>query len=310
MSKPRRPRRRVDGILLLDKPVGLSSNAALQDVRRLFGADKAGHTGSLDPLASGVLPICLGEATKLSGVLLDADKCYVAEARLGLRTATGDAEGEVIETGPVPGIDALRQAAVRMTGRITQVPPMYSALKHEGQRLYALARQGIEVERAPREVRIHVLDVTPLPESDRVLVRVQCSKGTYIRTLVEDLARAAGGCAHLAALRRTAVAPFEGLPMHTLDELQDRAAQGGTVALDALLLAPAAGLSNWPRVQVAEETAARLARGQAVGLGDTAAPGRCAVTDDAGRLLGLGEVDERGSLRPRRWLLPNAADGL
>lgn len=310
-SQSRRlPRRRIDGILLFDKPVGLSSNAALQQVRRLFQAEKAGHTGSLDPLASGVLPICLGEATKLSGVLLDADKSYVAHAQLGVRTTTGDAEGEVVETAAVPTLDALRRAAAGMIGATMQVPPMYSALKHQGQRLYTLARQGVEVERAVRAIRVHRLDIEPMADADRILVRVRCSKGTYVRTLVEDLARAAGSCAHLTALRRTAVAPFDDLPMHTFEALQQRAAQDGVAALDSVLLAPGAALAHWPQVTVAAAAAARLARGQAVGIEDAPGPGRCAVTDDTGRLLGIGEIDAQGSLQPRRWLLPPAATGL
>lgn len=302
MSKPRRQRRSVSGILLLDKPVGISSNRALQQVKHLYQADKAGHTGSLDPLATGALPICLGEATKLSGVLLESDKCYRAEAAVGTRTSTGDAEGEVVETSD----GALREAELlsvlpRFRGPILQVPPMYSALKHEGQRLYTLARQGTEVEREPREVLIHELELEGFtPGWFRLFVR--CSKGTYIRTLVEDIALAAGQCAHLTALRRTEVAPFGGQGLVTLDQLEQALRDGGLPALDALLLDPARGLAHWPQLQVDAVRAAALARGQAVRVAGVARNTRLAVLDTQGALLGLAESDAEGVVAPRRWL--------
>ncbi|MES0873618.1 tRNA pseudouridine(55) synthase TruB [Sinimarinibacterium sp. HSW-8] len=301
--------RHVDGILLFDKPLGVSSNDALQQVRRLYQADKAGHTGSLDPLATGALPICLGEATKLCGVLLDADKHYVAEAQLGVRTSTGDAEGDVIETAAVPSLESLTRAAAGMLGEIEQVPPMYSALKHDGQRLYALARQGIEIERPARRVRIHALQIEPASAPDRFRAQVRCSKGTYVRTLIEDLARMAGSCAHLTALRRTAVAPFEGRALVTLSQLEAAAVQG-VEALDRLLLAPAAALAHWPRVAVNDVQAQRLARGQTLALGAAVEPGRVAVIDRTGTLLGLAEVTVAGCLQPRRWLRIERSDRL
>lgn len=309
MSKPRCPRRSVDGILLFDKPLGLSSNAALQQVRRLYQADKAGHTGSLDPLATGALPICLGEATKLSGVLLDADKHYVAEARLGVRTSTGDAEGAIVETAAVPEIAALHAAAMRLHGEIEQVPPMYSALKHDGQRLYELARKGIEVERAARRVTIQALRIESTSEPDCILAHVSCSKGTYVRTLIEDVARNAGSCAHLTALRRTAVAPFEGMPLVTLSELESAAGQGFE-ALDRLLMAPAVALSRWRQITVDDGRAARLARGQAVSLDRATEPGRVAVLGTSGTLLGIAEVTAGNLLQPRRWLRSDAEGSL
>ncbi|SFF34050.1 tRNA pseudouridine synthase B [Fontimonas thermophila] len=304
MNKTRRPRRAVSGILLLDKPPGLSSNAALQHVKRLYQADKAGHTGSLDPLATGVLPICLGEATKLSGVLLDADKCYRARARLGARTSTGDLEGEIVETSRQP-VDRAALLAVlpRFRGTIRQVPPMYSALKHEGQRLYALARQGVEVERAPREVTIHTLELEDF-SGDGFVLFIRCSKGTYIRTLVEDIARAAGQCAHLIALRRTAVTPFDDDRPVTLEMLEATARTGGLAALDQLLLDPAAGVRHWPQIRIDAVRASYLAQGQAVRVAGIVRNSRLAVLDEAGRLLGLAETTDEGMVAPRRWLRP------
>ena len=206
-------RRDVNGIILLDKAIGLSSNAALQEVKRLFNANKAGHTGSLDPLASGMLPICLGEATKVSAFLLDADKRYRVRCRLGVRTTTADAEGEIIEERPIDGIDVARITAVlpRFTGQIEQIPPMYSALKHQGQRLYALARQGIEVDRQPRTLFIHELSLLGL-ENGECTLDVHCSKGTYVRTLAEDIGAALGCGAHVSALRRTGLGPYQARP--------------------------------------------------------------------------------------------------
>jgi tRNA pseudouridine55 synthase len=302
MRRSRLPRRPVSGILLLDKPRGLSSNAALQIVKRLYQAEKAGHTGSLDPLATGVLPICLGEATKLSGVLLESDKSYSAEVKLGERTSTGDAEGEVIETAPVPSVEALQAAAAGLLGAIEQTPPMYSALKHEGQRLYTLARQGVEVARPSRTVYIHALRLEILDVS-RIVMHVRCSKGTYIRTLAEDLARAAGSCAHLAGLRRTAVTPFESDSPIPLERLEAMAAEGGLPALDALLLSPASGLRHWSQVRVEPAQALLLARGRTIEVDGLDAGRRVAVLDAAtGGLLGLGEVVAPGVLAPRRWL--------
>lgn len=302
MSKPRRPRRAVTGILLLDKPLGISSNAALQRVKFLYQADKAGHTGSLDPLATGVLPICLGEATKLSGLLLDADKCYEATGKLGTRTSTGDAEGEVIESAAITLTQAMLDAVrPKFLGEIEQVPPMYSALKHEGERLYALARRGETVERPARAVTIHELDLD-MPDAVSVRARVRCSKGTYIRTLVEDVAAAAGQCVHLSALRRTAVSPFEAQPMVTIEQLERTFADSGLMALDALLLDPAAAVKHWPRLAVDADQARFLSQGRALRITGLAPCDRVAIVDDHGRLLGLAEVRDDGVVAPRRWL--------
>jgi tRNA pseudouridine55 synthase len=296
------PSRAVDGILLLDKPLGLSSNAALQQVRRLYQAAKAGHTGSLDPLATGLLPICLGQATKLSGFLLEADKRYRVRAAVGACTATGDAEGEITRRSDPAGLTrtALAAALPQFTGAILQRPPMYSALKHAGERLYRLARQGQEVEREARPVRILELQLLEFGAGFFEL-DVRCSKGTYIRTLVEDLAAAAGHCAHVASLRRVEAGPFAEPAMVDETALQAAAARGLT-ALDGLLLAPLAGLAGWPRVTVDPTQAQSLARGQAVQLAGGLPPGRVAVTDHRPGLLGIAEVDAGGRLSPRRWL--------
>ncbi|MDM4771155.1 tRNA pseudouridine(55) synthase TruB [Solimonas sp. SE-A11] len=304
--KPRIPRRPVNGILLFDKPLGLSSNDALQRVKRLFRAEKAGHTGSLDPLASGMLPICFGQATKLCGQLLESDKRYVARLCLGQKTTTGDAEGEVIATSDASGLtrEMLEAAVPAFTGPISQVPPMYSALKHQGQRLYELAREGVEIERQPREVTIHELRLTAFGDGECEL-DVRCSKGTYIRTLAEDLAAAVGHCAHLIGLYRVAVEPFEGAPL-AWDALEALAAQG-EAALDACLLDTVAAVRGWPQVRVEEARAGYLAHGQPVRVAGAPARGRVAVLDEAGRLLCLAEIDADGLVAPRRWLAVPAA---
>lgn len=302
MGRKRRARGRpVDGILLLDKPLGLSSNHALQRVKRLFDARKAGHTGSLDPLADGMLPICLGNATKLSAFLLDADKYYWFRMRLGQTTATGDAEGEVLEERPVDAIDCaqLEQALARFRGDIEQLPPMYSALKHNGKRLYELAREGVEVERQPRTVTIHALEVLrcDLPE---VEIRVHCSKGTYVRTLAEDIGAVLGCGAHVTALRRTGVGPYTDLPMHTMDELE-QAADGGLPALDAMLLPLDTALGDWPAVRVSADSAFYLTQGQAVLVPKAPTEGwvRIYQGDD---FLAVGEVQDDGRIAPRRLM--------
>lgn len=311
MSKPPRGRA-LDGILLLDKPVGISSNAALQQAKRLFHARKAGHTGSLDPLASGLLPVCFGEATKLSAFLLDSAKRYRVGAQLGVRTDTGDAEGQVIEQATVPQLDSARVEAVfrQFLGVQQQRPPMYSALKHQGQRLYALARQGIEVERAPRPIEIHELRLLQL-DGDQLEFEVCCSKGTYVRALVEDIAQALGSCAHVRALRRTTVGPFS-TPMYTLEQLaecltQARAGQD-PAALDHCLLPASSGVQGWPQLILDPDSAFYLCRGQAVRLAQAPVSGSVALFDQEQRLLGIGRVLEDGRVAPQRLLnLPAAA---
>ena len=304
MSRPARPRlewRTVDGILLLDKPEGLSSNQALQCVRRLYRARKAGHTGSLDPLATGVLPLCFGQATKVAGFLLDADKTYRATLALGSRTATGDREGEVVERVPVPPLDAAAIEAVfaRFRGLTEQVPPMYSALKRDGEALYALARRGVEVERAPRAVRIESLALIHLA-ADSLDFEVTCSKGTYVRTLGEDLARGLGTVGHLGALRRTSVGgAFASAMPHALGTLE--ALAGDEAALDRLLLPLDAALEAFPAIVLGAGEAGRFRHGQTVEA--VAAPGaRVRLYAPDGVFLGLGDSDDGRRVRPLRLM--------
>jgi tRNA pseudouridine55 synthase len=295
-------RRQVDGILLLDKPEGLTSNAALQRVRRAYQARKAGHTGSLDPLASGLLPVCLGQATKASGFLLDADKTYEVTIALGERTETGDREGKVVERVPVPplGEAAVRRVAAGFVGELDQVPPMYSALKHEGQRLYRLARRGVEVERPPRRVVIHRLELLAI-DGPRLRFEVRCSKGTYVRTLAEDLARALGTVGHVASLRRLALGPFESPRMHALADVEARARD--LPALDALLLPPDAALAALPAVQLGPAEQALVLQGQAVFVSGPGGP-RARMYGPGGRFLGVGRMaGEGGQMAPERIMV-------
>lgn len=286
----------MDGVLLLDKPAGPSSNQALQKVRHLFQARKAGHTGTLDPFATGMLPICLGEATKTAAFMLDARKAYRAEALFGAATATGDPEGEVVERAPVPDLEEaeLEAAMAPLRGESDQLPPMYSALKHEGRPLYEWARRGIEIERKPRRVRIDRL-VCLEWQSPRLVFEVVCSKGTYIRTLAEDLARALGTVAHLAALRRLWVEPFEEARCWTLEALREAAEED---RLAETLLPPDAGLAGWPVQALAEPESRRFTHGNPVPAPPGAA-GWQRVRDREGRLLGLAEAVD-GLLHPRR----------
>jgi tRNA pseudouridine55 synthase len=299
--KSHTPRRAVHGILLLDKPLGLSSNDALQAVKRLYAADKAGHTGSLDPLATGMLPICFGATTRLCGQLLDSDKRYLARGRFGQRTSTGDAEGAVVEERPARALaaDEWSRLLAGFTGAIEQIPPMYSALKQEGRRLYELARRGIEVERPARSVRILDLHLLRADGLDFEL-DVRCSKGTYVRTLVEDIARAAGQCAHLTGLRRLEAGPFVS-GMHSLDQVA-RAAELGPGALDGLLLDAGAALPGMPRVTVDGVRARRLRQGLAQQVAGTPRECRVLVCDDSGRALCLADSDAQGLVAPKAWL--------
>lgn len=296
----RKKGRPLNGILLLDKPRGLSSNAALQRVKRLFQARKAGHTGSLDPLASGLLPICLGDATKLSGFLLDADKRYWVKARLGVQTTTGDAEGEPLRECPVEAMSeaGLRGILNQFIGDRDQVPPMYSAVKHQGKRLYELARAGIEVERQPRRICIHELQVVDFGGGYMTL-DMRCSKGTYVRTLVEDMAAAAGGCAHVVELRRLSVGPFQDVHLHTIDELEALAAKGLS-SLDQALLPADAALGHRPAVTLDQDSAFYISRGQPVLVPRAPTQGWVRIYDHRSTLLGVGEVLADGRIAPRR----------
>lgn len=294
--------RRINGIVLLDKPLGCTSNAALQDVKRLFQARKAGHTGSLDPLATGMLPLCLGEATKLSAFLLDADKRYQFVCRLGITTATADAEGEITQQRPVGQYDDAQIAAVlaSFTGLIEQLPPMYSALKHKGKRLYELARQGIEVERQPRQVTIHKLDLQGRGE-DWIECEAWCSKGTYIRTLAEDIGAALGCGAHVSQLRRTAVTPYAEQQMLTMEALNALAEQG-FAALDSCLLKLDSAVMAWPALQLDAASADYLQSGQAVLVPHAPAQGWIRLYQTPDRFFGMGEMLDDGRIALRRLI--------
>lgn len=308
--KPRPPAqkvkfRKLDGILLLDKPRGLSSNQALQRVRHLFRAEKGGHTGSLDPLATGLLPVCFGEATKIAGGLLGSRKAYDTVARLGIVTDTDDAEGQPLRERPVPVLDiATIDAALRtLTGRIRQRPPIYSALKRGGEPLYAKARRGEEVEVEEREVDVHAFELqsaADLLDAGEPLLRlhVECGSGTYVRSLVRDLGEALGCGAHVAELRRLWVDPFREPKMWTLEALQ-ALVQRGEASLEACLLPIEAGMAAWPEIRVDAGQARRLAQGQTL-AGTFRPPGEVAVYGEKGRVLGLGRVDAEGRLRPQR----------
>jgi tRNA pseudouridine55 synthase len=290
---PSAARRRVDGVLLLDKPSGLSSNAALQRAKRLYRAEKAGHTGTLDPLASGLLPLCFGEATKFAQALLDARKEYVATVRFGIATATGDAEGDAIAEMPAAFARSELDAVLpRFTGRIAQVPPRHAALKHEGRAYYAYARAGIEIPRAAREVDVGAIEVVGWSPPIATL-RIECGKGTYIRALAEDIAAALGTCAHLTGLRRTAAGSFALAAAVTLERLEGL----DDAARDALLRPVDATLAALPRVELAATDAAALLQGRSVPAGSLPA-GRCRSYCE-GRFVGVVEIDD-AQVRPLR----------
>lgn len=303
MGRRHSNQRKVNGILLLDKPAGLTSNAALQQVKRLYRARKAGHTGSLDPLASGLLPVCMGEATKVSAFLLDADKDYLVTLRLGERTSTGDAEGEVVEERPLSGVTeaGLRTAMAGFQGEIEQIPPMYSAVKHKGQRLYKLAREGVEVERKPRTITIHELQLLGF-DSPHATIRVHCSKGTYVRTLVEDIGEELGCGAHVSDLRRLGVGPFDDSAMVTMEMLEQRRDEAGEAGLDTLLLPMESGLANWPDVHLIGDAAFYLRQGQPVLVPRAPTSGLVRLYEGESRFLGVGEILDDGRVAPRRLL--------
>jgi len=289
--------RNLHGILLLDKPLGMSSNQALQAARRLLRAAKGGHTGALDPLATGLLPLCFGEGTKIAGMLLGSRKAYLAHCRLGVTTTTADLEGEVIQQRPVPALDdaTLEQALASLRGRIVQVPPVYSALKQGGEPLYAKARRGEAVEAPPREVHIHRLELLAREGADLRLL-VECGSGTYIRSLAVDLGERLGCGAHLTSLRRLWVEPFREPVMVTLAELEQAAGQG-EAAIDALLLPLSAGLADLPALRLDESQALAIGQGQQIPWPGRPEPGwRAAVAPD-GRLLALVEPDDAGRVR-------------
>jgi tRNA pseudouridine55 synthase len=302
MKRERTVFRPLDGILLLDKPPGMSSNQALQRVRHLFRAGKAGHTGSLDPLATGLLPVCFGEATKVAGYLLGNRKAYETTAVLGLTTDSDDADGAPLRERPVPSLSAADLEALlpRFIGRILQLPPIISALKQGGEPLYAKARRGETIEVPEREVEVDAIELLGF-EGDRFRLRITCGSGTYIRSIVRDLGELLGCGAHVAELRRLWVDPFRGAQMHALAELQARREAEGEAAIESLLLPVEAGLADWPRLQLDAAQAAALCRGQEVRLGPPfGATGEVLAVDSADRALGLVTVGDDGSVRVKR----------
>lgn len=305
-KKPHPDFRDVHGILLLDKPLGMSSNAALQRARRLIGAAKGGHTGSLDPLATGLLPLCFGEATKLAGMLLCSHKAYRAQVQLGLTTTTADLEGEPLLQRPVPVLDdaALEQALAGLRGRIVQVPPMYSAIKQGGEALYLKARRGEQAEVPSREVDIHRL-VLVERQHHTLTLEVECGSGTYIRSLAVDLGQRLGCGAHLGALRRLWVEPFRQPEMVTIEQLE-LAAEEGTQALMAYVQPVASGLADLPRIDLDAVQSHALALGQPIAADAVAfPPGRCAAFAHDGRLLAVAEHGLDKTVRVvRRFNLP------
>lgn len=303
-TTPKRIKRRLDGVLLFDKPLGLSSNQALQKARWLYRAEKGGHTGVLDPLATGLLPLCFGEATKFAQRMLDADKRYVATVRLGVTTATGDAEGEPLQSRPVAVTPAgLAAALAAFVGEIDQTPPMYSALKHQGRALYEYARDGVDIERAARRVTIYAIELLEFDGEATFRIDVRCSKGTYIRTLAEDVGERLGCGAHLIGLRRTATAGFQLAEATTLDALEAM----DDSERDALLLPPDALLADLPELTLDAAATARMRHGMSVRCsGKSAIIPALRLYGDVGDgsrcFLGLGELTEDEIVHPRRLL--------
>ncbi|MEP6939620.1 MAG: tRNA pseudouridine(55) synthase TruB [Rudaea sp.] len=299
MAKPEY--RDISGILLLDKPPGLSSNQALQKVRHLFQANKAGHTGSLDPLATGLLPVCFGEATKIAGYLLGSAKAYSAECRLGITTTTCDAEGETLLSRPVAAFDdaTLEAALAALRGRIRQTAPIYSALKQGGVPLYKRARRGEDVQAPTREVEVFRLDLVE-HAGQALRLHVECGSGTYVRSLVRDLGESLGCGAHLTALRRIWVDPFRAEPMHRLADLEARIANDGLVALDRLLLPLERGLAGLFRIALTSEQSIALRQGRPIARPGEGAHDCAAAVDTQGRLVALVEIDADGVVRVLR----------
>jgi tRNA pseudouridine55 synthase len=302
-SSVRRHAVAVNGLLLLNKPAGLTSNQALQKVKRLLNAKKAGHTGSLDPAATGMLPLCFGEATKICAYLLAADKSYRVTARLGEATDTGDADGKLVETAAVPDLtdEDWERIFLQFTGEIEQVPPMYSALKKDGKRLYELARQGQVVDRDARRIRIYEMQLLEA-HANRLVFRVRCSKGTYVRTLVEDLAKAAGTVAHTAALHRETVGDFRAQDMLDLPSAE-KLAEAGADALRRHLMPADQALQQWPERRIGPDAARRFNDGQCiiVSAADTGGvTGHVRVYEGTNGFLGVGELTGDGMLTPRR----------
>lgn len=305
MLNPRPAKKNINGILLLDKPAGITSNGALQQVKRLYSAKRAGHTGSLDPIATGMLPICFGEATKFSQFLLDSDKHYYVTARIGKRTITGDIEGEVIAERPITDVtlEKLENVLRPFIGKLEQIPPMFSALKHNGKPLYELARQGIEVEREPRTIHIHSLQLEGL-QRDSFSFHIHCSKGTYIRTLVDDIGELLGCGAHVYQLRRTAVSPYLSFPMYPITVLEETYQKEGLDGLLRYLLPVETSVAAFPSVMLSTSAAFYIRMGQPVRVTNAPPRGfvRLIIGDDQ-RFLGMGEMLEDYRVKPKRMVV-------
>lgn len=299
-KRPRTIFRSIDGIVLLDKPQGLSSNQALQRVRHIFRAEKAGHTGSLDPLATGLLPICLGEATKIAGVLLGKNKAYETVAKLGVTTDTDDADGQVLIERVVPEFDVrkIQTLLKNFIGKIQQRPPIYSALKQGGEPLYAKARRGEVIEVPMREVNVENIEITQI-DKDEISLKIVCGSGTYIRSIVRDLGELLGCGAHVKVLRRLWVDPFLNPQMLTLDELQVLVEQGDEVLLP-LVLPIETGLAGWPEIHLDETQIKRFGQGQRLVFPENKILGDVNVCDINGRSLGLASLDQYGVLQAKR----------
>ena len=304
MSKPRKRGRDIHGVFLLDKPQGMSSNDIMQKVKRIFQANKAGHTGALDPLATGMLPICLGEATKFSQFLLDADKRYLVTAKLGERTDTSDAEGQIVETREVKGkTPEILTALEQFRGNILQVPTMFSALKHNGKPLYEYARQGITVEREARPITIFELNFIEY-NAPYLALEVHCSKGTYIRTLVDDLGEVLGCGAHVTMLRRTAVADYPTEKMLDWHALQSLAEQQNLALLDALLLPMDTAVANLPALTLNESQTQGIGFGQRIKFDNpNRLQGQVRLFSHENRFLGVAVIDENNVIRPQRLVV-------
>lgn len=301
--------RDVNGMIVVDKPSGASSNDAVQRAKQLYRAQKVGHTGSLDPLATGVLPLCFGEATKFSQFLLDSDKKYWARIKLGVRTDSGDADGQVLETSPVVGVDAaaVEKVLMHFRGEIDQVPSMFSAIKHQGQPLYKLARRGIEVERKSRRVMIYSNELVAF-DGDEFELEIHCSKGTYVRTIAEEIGEALGCGAHVCALRRRQAGPYDEAEMLTFAELERVRDEGGFEALDALLLPVESAVRDWPVVSLNDATAFYIRQGQPVIVPHAPTSGRVQLveqsTDSSKQMfIGVGEILDDGRVAPRRLVV-------
>ncbi len=303
MGRRRNRGRNISGVLLLDKPIGVTSNKALQEVKFLYKAAKAGHTGSLDPLATGLLPICFGEATKLSAFLLDADKHYRVKVKLGETTTTADAEGEVVERADPSGVSEamVREVLVEFLGEQQQLPPMYSAIKHQGERLYKLARQGLEVEREPRTIHLYSLELLSfeLPEFE---LDVHCSKGTYVRTLAEDIGKRLGCGAHVSGLRRTGVGPYDDQSMVTLETVQAAFADQRFSDMDGWLLPLESALAEWPEVKLTPDAAFYMQQGQPILVPNAPTSGWVRLYANQSDFLGVGQILDDGRVAPKRLM--------